>query len=64
MNFFFYCDTPNIDDTHIVHTDTCCSLPEILERTLIGKAESYEEALDEIQKKHPDKIFSSCIKCC
>lgn len=64
MDFFFYCDTLDSANTHVVHSDSCCSLPEVSDRSLIGIASSYEEALNVVQKQCPDKLFSPCKDCC
>ncbi|MGO3610048.1 MAG: hypothetical protein ACTJG1_00315 [Enterococcus gilvus] len=64
MNFFFYCDTPTRTNEHLIHTDTCDFLPEVSERSLIGKAKTYEEALSIAKTEAPDKHFSSCKECC
>ncbi len=64
MDFFFYCDRPDDTNNHLIHTDSCSSLPEISNRTLIGKASCYEEALNTIREQCLDKNFSSCKDCC
>lgn len=64
MNFFFYCDTPLHTKEHLIHTDTCALLPDVPERSLIGKAATYEEALQIAKTKEPDKHFLSCSTCC
>lgn len=41
MKFFFYCDNPDCTNTHTIHTDSCSSLPEVSDRSLVGKASSF-----------------------